>query len=247
MLNLRFKNPYRSDEAAVSESEDVIMSQVDIPSYKFIPNKDENYIEKNNEKLLVFEYDQRKVLAPKGIYYVILVKIWSKDLETYEMEKYFYDNLLNQNHSPPQLYLALHFYESVIFSLIKRRETIGKKTSNLIREINDLEVLNEARESEPSQNDQEKTVSMMEVDAEKTESVIPSVQSSEKKIEKRPAKRPSQAGSSVRILKRKRNPTTSNKWAETCYVCGEYGDLLCCDGCPNVVHLFCACLQVRLS
>jgi hypothetical protein len=33
-------------------------------------------------------------------------------------------------------------------------------------------------------------------------------------------------------------------WKETCYICDEYGELVCCDGCTNVAHLFCACLSV---
>lgn len=57
MLNLRFKNPYRTDEPLVSDHEDP-GNDVDIPSYVF---------SSENQKLVIFEYDQRKVLAPKGI------------------------------------------------------------------------------------------------------------------------------------------------------------------------------------
>jgi hypothetical protein len=58
MLNLRFKNPYRSDESGISDMEDVQMANVDIPCYNFVDKE---------KKLVIFEYDQRKVLAPKGI------------------------------------------------------------------------------------------------------------------------------------------------------------------------------------
>jgi hypothetical protein len=186
-----------------------------------------------------------KFWLPKVLFILNIVKIWSKDLEVYEIEKYFGDNLLNDMNCPSKFYLALHFYESVIFSLIKRREAIGKKSSNLIREINDLEMYNEAP-SEASQPDQEKTVSLPEADVEKTESINPSAQSSEKKtkIEKKPVKNNPQTTSTVRVMKRKRNVLNSTKWSETCYICGEYGDLLCCDGCPRVAHLFCVCLEV---
>jgi hypothetical protein len=60
MLNLRFKNPYRSDESGISDTEDIQMTNIDIPSYNFISQQ---------EKLVIFEYDQRKILAPKGIIY----------------------------------------------------------------------------------------------------------------------------------------------------------------------------------
>ena len=56
MLNLRFKNPYRSDEPTISDTEDSI-NNLEIPSYVFSSDK---------ENIVIFEYDQRKVLAPKG-------------------------------------------------------------------------------------------------------------------------------------------------------------------------------------
>ena len=28
-------------------------------------------------------------------------------------------------------------------------------------------------------------------------------------------------------------------WNDKCMVCGEYGDLMCCEDCPNVIHLSC--------
>ena len=30
------------------------------------------------------------------------------------------------------------------------------------------------------------------------------------------------------------------KWDDACMVCKEYGNLICCEKCPNVIHLFCA-------
>ena len=32
-------------------------------------------------------------------------------------------------------------------------------------------------------------------------------------------------------------------WNDKCMVCGEYGDLMCCEDCPNVVHLSCTKLN----
>lgn len=57
MLNLRFKNPYRSDEPALSDTE---VNNDSMPSYVF----------KGKEKaiLKIFEFDNTRVLAPKGIY-----------------------------------------------------------------------------------------------------------------------------------------------------------------------------------
>ena len=30
------------------------------------------------------------------------------------------------------------------------------------------------------------------------------------------------------------------KWDDACMICKEYGNLICCEKCPNVIHLFCA-------
>ena len=32
-------------------------------------------------------------------------------------------------------------------------------------------------------------------------------------------------------------------WNEKCLYCNEYGDLICCEDCPNVAHLSCAKLK----
>src|SRR5689334_11523606 len=64
------------------------------------------------------------------------------------MEKYFTDNILLNIKSISSFYLALHFYESVIFSLIKRRETVNKKNTNLIKEISERDVVKNESEKE---------------------------------------------------------------------------------------------------
>ena len=33
-------------------------------------------------------------------------------------------------------------------------------------------------------------------------------------------------------------------WNVECMFCGEFGDLLCCEECPNVAHLTCTKLKV---
>ena len=32
-------------------------------------------------------------------------------------------------------------------------------------------------------------------------------------------------------------------WNDKCMFCGEYGDLMCCEDCPNVAHLYCTKLN----
>jgi hypothetical protein len=62
MFNLRFKNPYRSDEASLSENEVNIIPN--LPKFLF---KDTNGI----QILSICEFDQIKILAPKGKYLII--------------------------------------------------------------------------------------------------------------------------------------------------------------------------------
>ena len=40
-----------------------------------------------------------------------------------------------------------------------------------------------------------------------------------------------------------KDPPMKIKWNDDCYKCGEEGDLLCCDTCPNVAHLACIGLK----
>jgi hypothetical protein len=116
----------------------------------------------------------------------------------------------------------------------------------------------------------EKTVSIApdQMDVDKTESILQSNNNSDKKQLRDRAVKNNLNLNETNLFKereivkesfgnnkKKRAPVVDKKdkvvkdgkgkdWGETCYVCGEYGDLLCCDTCTNVAHLFCACLDV---
>lgn len=47
-----------------------------------------------------------------------------------------------------------------------------------------------------------------------------------------------------RRLEQRNNKRSNIDWNDDCYVCGEPGDLICCDTCPNVAHLECVDLKV---
>jgi hypothetical protein len=65
MLNLRFKNPYRSDELISDDDDDsaIVVEQEAVlktrPKYIF-------KTEVGDEELIVYEFDQLKILSPKG-------------------------------------------------------------------------------------------------------------------------------------------------------------------------------------
>jgi hypothetical protein len=35
------------------------------------------------------------------------------------------------------------------------------------------------------------------------------------------------------------------EWQEKCYICKKGGNLICCDGCTQVAHVFCTGLRVK--
>jgi hypothetical protein len=200
------------------------------------------------------------------------------------MEKFFNEKIVPNLTSLSKFYLALHFYESVIFSLIKRRETTIKKNVNLVKEIEmennykETSVLNEEaqvikeddntlitnnkttvkdnqqQEENEKLDDNEKTVSYEpdNMDVDKTESFPPSANNSDKKQKPHKEKLSKNANEKVEEIKTKTRGRRANvpkdlkakEWQENCYICGEYGDLICCEKCTNVAHLFCACLEV---
>lgn len=206
------------------------------------------------------------------------------------MEKFFNERIITNANiiSLSKFYLALHFYESVIFSLIKRRETTSKKNVNLVKEIEMESVSKDVKESKDTVNLNEENIIMKEeennqineinyekceneklddiektvsyepdnIDVDKTESFPPSASNSDKKkmpikeIPKRNMKE-NETSELIKSKTRGRRPNAakgkqSKEWRETCYICGEFGDLICCDKCTNVAHLFCACLEVNI-
>ena len=208
------------------------------------------------------------------------------------MEKFYCESILPFIKNKSRFYLALHFFESIIFNLIKRREALGKKNMNMMREItdgndyiiNEIENLelseenNKIAESEKRnafelnhiEND-DKTVSYSP-DNEKTETILinNSENNSEKKMknnddnkdknetvninnqkkEQKINKKLNNFNTSINNLKKKKRNAipkdlTMTDWCDTCYICLEYGNLICCDGCTNAAHLFCAYLEVK--
>ena len=80
------------------------------------------------------------------------------------MEKFFNERIITNANiiSLSKFYLALHFYESVIFSLIKRRETTSKKNVNLVKEIEMESVSKDVKESKDTANLNEENIIMKE-------------------------------------------------------------------------------------
>jgi hypothetical protein len=236
MLNLRFKNPYKIDSYEEGSEDEDNNNQAKTGSYKF-------------GDLTIYEFDRNKELAPKGIHILTLVKNWIKELETYDMEKYFTDFLIpNIDGNIARLFLSTFFYESNILNLLKCREKITKRGPN--RELQDLMQENQEQESSESSSSEEDSNTIEKEESNNIENNIIKTNANNNiaKIEKPPKQEQIAQHKETTFLRRKRKATPRDlrikSWKEVCYICNDYGDLICCDGCTNVAHLFCACLQV---
>lgn len=275
MLNYRFKNPYSIDN---EEHEQEMQEALDIKGVSF------DFYENDKEVLQVYALNNEKILAPKGIdtninnnKYIlifILVKIWSKEFESLDFDNYFINKFVKSIINFEEAILAVIFFETIVGSLVKRRENAFKKTSNMAKDLGQLEIsrkISEEIEVFNHNNNNIKDFTLNKQDKEHKDSFneaikIKDVDKSCKNINKlnedniinnnilntrstRNKQNLEQAiaEDTLTLTKRKRKAPTqlkSNNWKQTCYICSKYGDLICCDGCSNVAHQFCACLQV---
>jgi hypothetical protein len=137
-----------------------------------------------------------------------------------------------------KLYLAIYLYETNILTLLKFREKIVKRSTN--RELHDLMCDQESEsESEKSNSDEDNVpISPPTIDVN-TNNIVNNISIPEKKFKQTEPKE--------NLLRRKRKAMPRDlrqkTWKEVCYICNDYGELICCDGCTNVAHLFCTCLH----
>ena len=50
-------------------------------------------------------------------------------------------------------------------------------------------------------------------------------------------------GGRMRLRRNLQKKKKTIDWNDRCMFCGEYGDLMCCEDCPNVAHLECTKLS----
>jgi hypothetical protein len=155
-------------------------------------------------------------------------RLWSKDYETYEIEKYFKEYVY-QSSTFSDIYFAYFVFEGVLNNLIKRREVykMFKKKDDSIDD--DCPVVNNITNVPQKKNNIEYiNYDLSDYDLDEVKVALDH-----------------RSSRTRRLLNRKEGKKKDEKyWQDTCYICGEHGNLICCEGCEHVAHVKCIGLKV---
>ena len=160
--------------------------------------------------------------------------------------------------SVPSLYLATVVFESVTNSYIRRREFAQKRYNKLGRDLEPQQPQTQYPTTNgnqivpiPKQIFEKKIIDDYIDDFELQGYLFQETSKSNKKneIENNDYDYFPEDIQYTRLRKRnfKTNENGKKKfteWEETCYVCHDYGKLICCEECKNVSHLECSKLNV---
>jgi hypothetical protein len=240
LLLERFISPYKTND---------FNNLGNINDMEYDMNINRNFIFNEDHKIDPYGVDVKRVICQK-------TKFWSKDHEVLEFEDAFYEYLTNKIHSIPAMYFALHLFESLINNFFKRREFINKKINNLTKEA---EVSNN-NTSAYIQPKSKKIIDDLDENIEENDyfgkkdnqdysnEITNNNNFSNYYYDEPITSRRLRNRSSLQLNGINYNENSRKKknieWNETCYVCNDFGELICCEECPNVVHVFCASLNV---
>ena len=136
----------------------------------------------------------------RDLTYANRIKLWTKEFETFNIEK-IYLEYLKKVKNIPQYLICLSLFEMMIIELNKRRDMCKRKGDNFIPEI----VKNDENKNNGENNkDNYNKIVIKKPDVKKRKLI---------------------------------------QWNVKCMYCHEFGELLCCEECPNVAHLACAKLN----
>jgi hypothetical protein len=169
--------------------------------------------------------DPSRNIAPKA-------KLWSKDFESFDIEKQFKDYLY-QSCSFADIYLSLFIFEGVVNSLIKRREQykIFKRKDESSREDDERNTVNNIQSNKKSNSSDDFIIDFDDYYYDDID---------EKKINL-----DVKSSRTRRLMNRKEGKKKDERfWQDTCYKCGEHGNLICCEACEQVAHISCIGLKV---
>ena len=145
-------------------------------------------------------------------------KLWSKEFESYALED-IYIEYLNNVSSSHMIMFAIFMFHALRIDLGKRRDYYKRRNEELIDEIKDAKPKEETKNENQSDNEDD--------DDDKSDEDYKSTRYTSK----------------LRKTKKEKEKKKCIDWNETCMHCGEFGDLICCEDCPNVTHLQCEGLK----
>lgn len=246
LLLERFINPYKVKELSNQTNE----------NYKE-KNKNFNRIFDKEHKILPYCKDENRIICQK-------TKFWPKEYENLNLENSFTDYINSKILSTSSLNFSLLIFESLITNFLKRREFINKRISHLSKEATELN--NSAHSFQPNSK---KIIEDFTTEGMKEEEEKHSITNSQKisadlfnykknentKNNHKNYLSPSKQMNKSKSCNKKENQENKAKrkikekieWRDTCYICNDYGDLMCCGKCPNVAHLFCVALEVKFN
>ena len=214
-LNDRVKNPYKMDEGNLPT-----IGIKNKPNKKIIEDDNESNnisIDNNaNENVDNLIDNEGKIVINyinKDLQFGNKIRLWSKEFESYNLED-IYLEYLNTVNSIPMLHICIDMFEIVLNDLSKRREYFKKRNDDFVY---DNKVVGN------NSNEKKKELNVLLEDFDDDSSY--------------------NEGVKTRLRKTLQKKKKTIDWNDRCMFCGEYGDLMCCEDCPNVAHLECTNLD----
>ena len=198
-FNERTKIPYKSEILSLADSLFGKAATRKIIEEDKNDDKDDNNPSSNKCPLIV-NGNLDPYYINRELQYANRIKLWTKEYETYNVEKGYLEYLRNVKNIP-QLLICLSIFEIIVIELNKRKDYNKKKGDNTF--IPEL-----------IKNDENK------VNFENTKN--------------------GNEFTKIEIKKPKVKKKKLIEWNVKCMFCHEFGELLCCENCPNVTHLACA-------
>ena len=214
-LNDRVKNPYKIEEGNLTS-----IGIKNKPNKKIIEDDIESNnisIENNaNENIdNIIDNEGKLVInyVNKELQFGNKIRLWSKEFESYNLED-IYLEYLNSVNSIPMLHICIDMFEIVLNDLSKRREYFKKRNDDFVYD-------NKIIGSNSNEKKKELNVLLEDFDDDSSYN----------------------EGVKTRLRKNLQKKKKTIDWNDRCMFCGEYGDLMCCEDCPNVAHLECTNLD----
>ena len=172
------------------------------------------------------------------------IRLWTKENESYNVEK-IYISYLKEVKTYPQLIISANLFEIAIFELNRRKEFYKKKDKNDIVENKESKEIKKEENKKDKDKDKEKKEDEENVIEDSSEEKSDNDESKEEEKEKENNKDKEKDKDKKGINdKRRTNPKKKLiDWNVECMYCGDYGDLLNCQECPNAAHLTCTKLK----